>query len=76
MTMSKDDMPAELRDVILNENMMTVHRRRAGGGRYEPDCGHRFAHGSDRLRVTSMEEATVSRTATMCGDCFEEGGGY
>lgn len=69
-------MAAEMDDAILNENMMTVHRRGTGGGRYETDCGHRFALGSERLRVTSVDEATVDGTATKCGDCFEEGGGY
>lgn len=69
-------MPAELEDVILNENRMTVHRRVADGGRYEPDCGHRFNLGSEQLRVTSIEEAIDASATTKCGDCFEEGGGY
>lgn len=69
-------MAAQSEDAILNEHMMTIHRPRPGGGRYETNCGHRFSLGHDHLRLTTVDEAAADLTASKCGDCFEEGGGY
>lgn len=69
-------MAAESEDAILNEYMMTVHRPRPDGDRYETDCGHGFPLGDDHLRLTSLDEVTNGLSASKCGDCFEEGGGY
>lgn len=69
-------MATEPPDAILNENMMTLHRRKPGGQRLETDCGHRFAPWNDGLCVTSMDRAAEYQRASKCGDCFEEGGGY
>lgn len=74
--MSLGPMAAQKEAAILNEYMMTIHRPQPDGGRYETSCGHRFPLGHDHLRLTTVDEAADSHTASKCGDCFEEGGGY
>ncbi|MDZ7702401.1 MAG: hypothetical protein U5J98_10265 [Halobacteriales archaeon] len=63
-------------DAVLNHNTMTVHRRDGVGDRLKTPCGLTTHVDPDRLRPTTLENATVDADTRRCGRCFEGAGGY
>lgn len=61
---------------LLNENTNTVHKCVDASARLESACGHTNHVSPDRLRETSIEQATRTPGAEKCGGCFEDAGGY
>lgn len=63
-------------DGILNETTNKVHRHSPNGTDYRTSCGATYHVPSERLRRTSIDEAVEEHTATRCGRCFADAGGY
>ncbi len=63
--------------VILNEVTNTVHRHETGRTDCQALCGSTYHISHDRLKaVTAVEPEEVTGSATKCGRCFEDAGGY
>jgi hypothetical protein len=63
-------------DGVLNQNTKTVHKRQGERTALQTVCGLTNHVNPERLRTTSIEQATVALGAEKCGGCFEEAGGY
>lgn len=61
-------------DGILNEITNTIHKREVGSAHLETVCGATYHVAEDHLCRTGLDSQTNS--ATKCGRCFEDGGGY
>lgn len=61
---------------VLNETTNTVHRKRSDGQDCRTACGATYHVSDDRLRPTSVDRALADSTASKCGRCFSDGGGY
>lgn len=61
---------------VLNETTMTVHKHEIGAVDLQTPCGHINHVEHDRLRIVGVERAIEDHDASMCGGCFEAGGGY
>lgn len=57
---------------VLNEVTETVHKHERGQSDFQTTCGAIATVSHDNLRITPVEGATASR----CGRCFEDAGGY
>lgn len=61
---------------VLNETTRTVHRHETGKSDLQTACGLTYNVDPDRLRRTSIEQATTDFNASKCGRCFDDAGGY
>ncbi|MFB6156758.1 MAG: hypothetical protein ABEJ34_02825 [Haloferacaceae archaeon] len=61
---------------VLNEHTRTVHKQETGASTFHTVCGATHLLDPDRLREVPVERALADHSATKCGRCFEDGGGY
>ena len=59
---------------VLNEVTNTVHKQATGTEAMETPCGVTYNVADDHLRQVSTNH--LAATATKCGRCFDDGGGY
>lgn len=64
------------RNGVLNETTMTLHKQNPGTDGFQTPCGHVFHVAEERLRVVEIAHVTEEYSASKCGQCFEDGGGY
>lgn len=62
--------------MILNETTMTVHRHESGSTGLHTVCGVTHHLNQSQLREITAERAGADASATRCGRCFDDGGGY
>jgi len=58
---------------VLNEVTNTVHRHEPGTADLQTACGVTFHLSHDNLSTLTASETT---SASKCGRCFDDGGGY
>lgn len=66
-------------EIILNETTNTIHKQGTGTRRanLQTICGATNHVSQDDLRqITSIEPELDTITASKCGRCFDDGGGY
>ena len=59
---------------VLNEVTNTVHKQAIGTSTINTPCGVTYNVADDHLCQISANNLAV--TATKCGRCFDDGGGY
>jgi len=64
-------------DGVLNEVTNTVHKREVGKSRFDTECGVTYHLSEDDLRLLGTVEPDLDeRSASKCGRCFDDAGGY
>lgn len=63
-------------DCVLNRTTHTVHRHESDYPALRTACGATFHVHRDQLEMTTVERALAEASASKCGRCFEDGGGY
>lgn len=66
----------EARDGVLNEFTNTVHKHETGAAAFETECGLTRHVEANRLRRLPLDRAITVESASKCGRCFSEAGGY
>lgn len=63
-------------DGVLNEVTNTVHKHESEKSDLQTVCGATFQISHDNLRMAAIGFEINRRTASKCGRCFEDAGGY
>lgn len=64
-------------NIVLNEVTNTIHKQETGKSEWQTVCGATNHLPQDNLkRVTVIEPELDTLTATKCGRCFDDAGGY
>lgn len=70
-------MLAHTMNGVLNETTNTIHKRETGSADFQTECGATYHVSHDHLRIVAAIESTTDATsATKCGRCFDDAGGY
>lgn len=63
-------------DGVLNEKTGMIHKQKPGHPDRQTVCGVTNQLGHDHLRLISVQRALDDDTASKCGRCFADAGGY
>lgn len=63
-------------DGVLNEVTNTIHKHKRGESDLQSVCGAISHVSHDSLRITPIDPTYNGPTASKCGRCFDDGGGY
>lgn len=63
-------------DGVLNEVTNTVHKHERGKSDFQTTCGSLSHVSHDNLRMTVFGSIGDIPSASRCGRCFEDAGGY
>jgi len=63
-------------ECVSNEATNTVHRPEAGATHLKTVCSVTYHVPADHLRSAELDPEATTPTATKCGRCFDDGGGY
>ena len=63
-------------DGVLNAKTGIIHKQKSGSSDGRTVCGATNQLGHDHLKLVAVQEALDTETATKCGRCFADAGGY
>lgn len=61
---------------VLNEVTKTVHKHKGGRTDFQTECGSLSHISHDNLRIAVIGSENTRNTASKCGRCFDDAGGY